>query len=159
MENIEIKARCEDHEEIRKILDSEKVVLKDKIYQKDEADQNRKSYSDTFKNNRSQYYAELARRAYNTYRCVTRNEYVDPDDMVSFDSDGIESWDLLRTELTSIPRKDNPNGLYQIMSKVDMKKLGVNSPNIADCIMMSLSKLPDSKKPKRKLNYQRVSIA
>jgi len=63
----------------------------DKIYQAEYGDKkaNPKTYAETFKNNRAQYYVELANRFYNTYRCVERNEYVDPDEMISLDSEGI----------------------------------------------------------------------
>lgn len=97
-----------------------------------------KTYAESFKNNRAQYYIALATRMYNTYRCVVRGEYVDPDEMISFDSEGIENITGLRSELTRIPRKPNPGGLEQIMSKVDMAKLGISSPNVGDSVMMSI---------------------
>lgn len=96
-----------------------------------------KTYSDTFKNNRAQYYMLLAKRFYNTYRCVVKGEYIDPDVMISIDSDGVEEMERLRSELCRIPKKDNNNGMYQILSKTDMKKLGISSPNMADAIMMA----------------------
>ena len=64
----------------------------------------------------------LADRCYNTYRCVVKGEYVDPSEMISFDSDGIESIPALRSELCRIPRKNNGNGLQQIMNKQEMKR-------------------------------------
>jgi phage terminase large subunit len=104
----------------------------------DESDNNAKTYSETFLNNRSQYYMQLAQRFYNTYRCVEKGEYVDPDEMISLDSDGIEDIDRLKSEVCRIPRKPNNKGLYQIMSKNDMKSLKIPSPNMADSLMMSL---------------------
>lgn len=104
----------------------------------DSKDKSKKKYKDVFKNNRAQYYIELANRFYNSYRCKVRGEYIDPDFMISLDSDGINDIDSLRSELCRIPRKDNPNGLQQIMSKSEMKKEGISSPNEADAIMMSL---------------------
>jgi len=131
----------------------------DKIYMPETADENTKpkTYAETFKNNRAQYYIELARRCYNTYRCVVRNEYVDPDDMISFDSDGIENHEGLRSEICRIPRKPNPNGLDQIMNKQDMKSNGIESPNMADPVMMSLfvPVIEDTFEP---LNYPEMSI-
>lgn len=97
-----------------------------------------KTYADTFKNNRAQYYEELAKRFYNTYRCVEKGAYIDPDEMISLDSDGVEDMDRLKAELCRIPRKTNNTGLYQIMSKQDMKKLNISSPNMADAIMMAM---------------------
>lgn len=94
------------------------------------------TYADYYLNNRAQYYGELARRFYNTYRCVVKGEYVDPADMISLDSDGIEEMDRLRSEVCRIPIKDNNTGLYQIMSKGEMSKMGIPSPNMSDCLMM-----------------------
>ncbi|MBL4753786.1 MAG: phage terminase large subunit [Flavobacteriales bacterium] len=117
-----------------------------------------KTYAETFKNNRAQYYTLLADRMYNTYKCVKRGKYIDPDDMISFDSDGIEDMDSIRSELCAIPRKDNTNDLIQILAKSDMKKLGISSPNMADAIMMTMR--PPKQKPKwGKLDYQKVSVA
>lgn len=97
-----------------------------------------KTYAQTFRNNRAQYYTELARRFYNTYKCVVNGEYLDPDDMISIDSDGVDNIDALRTQICQIPKKKNNTGLIQIMSKQDMKKLDIESPNDADSIMMGL---------------------
>ena len=112
----------------------------DKVFidPKDKKNDEQKTFSETFKNNRAQYYYHLGQRFYNTFRCVERGEYVDPDEMISIDSDGVEEMELLRSEVCRIPRKDNNTGLYQIMSKQDMKSNGIPSPNIADCLMMSL---------------------
>lgn len=103
-----------------------------------QADAAPKKYKDTFYNNRAQYYFELARLMYNTYKCVERGEYISPDDMISFNSEGISDIIGLRSQLCRIPRKSNNRGLQQLMSKDDMKKLGINSPNAADAIMMTL---------------------
>lgn len=97
-----------------------------------------KTYSATFKNNRAQYYTRLATRMYNTFRCVERGEYVDVDDMLSFNSEGVESVNLLRSQICRIPQKPNGNGLIQIMNKQEMKRLGIPSPNEGDCCMMSM---------------------
>lgn len=99
-----------------------------------------KTYAETFKNNRAQYYIELANRCYNTFKCVERGEYIDPDDMISFDSEGIDDLAGLKSQLCRIPRKPNGSGLIQIMSKQDMKKLDIESPNDGDSVMMCLFK-------------------
>jgi phage terminase large subunit len=95
------------------------------------------TYSETFKNNRSQYYTDLADRMYNTYKMVTRNEVVDVDQLISLNSEGIDSIESLRSEVCRIPLKINAS-LVQIMSKIDMKKLGIDSPNMADSLMMAM---------------------
>lgn len=97
-----------------------------------------KTYAETFKNNRAQYYTALKDRMYNTYRCVVRGEYVDPDEMLSIDSDGVENIVSLRAQVCRIPTKPNGNGLVQIMNKQEMKKLEISSPNEADSLMMSM---------------------
>lgn len=110
-----------------------------RIYQPQYGDKDTKpkTYADTFKNNRSQFYIGLADKLYNTYRCVVKGDYVDPAEMISFDSDGIENWTNLRTELCQIPRTPNGQGLIQIMSKKDMLTNSINSPNEADGVMMA----------------------
>jgi len=97
-----------------------------------------KTYAQTFKNNRSQYYTALARRCYMTYLCVVKGKYIDPDEMISFDSEGIADLAKLKSEICKIPKKKNPSGLIQIMSKDDMWVLDIPSPNMADSVMMCL---------------------
>lgn len=118
---------------------------------------NPKTYADTFRNNRAQYYVNLADRFYNTYRAVVRGDYVDPDIMISLDSDGIKNMDLLRSECCRIPRVENSNGLEQIMNKKEMKSNGIESPNMADSLMMCLF-TPPVKKKRKKLHYESTSL-
>ena len=130
----------------------------EKIYQPGYGNkQNDLTNAEVFKNNRAQYYILLADRCYNTYRCVVKGEYVDPIEMISFDSDGIESLPALRSELCRIPRKNNTNGLQQLMNKQEMKRQGIDSPGMADSIMM-LMFTPPLKKKKKKLNYQASNV-
>ena len=77
--------------------------------------------------------------------------------MISLDSDGIENMDALRSEVCRIPRKQNPNGLEQIMNKQEMKKLGIDSPNMSDSLMMALFK-PPIKKKRKALNYGKTNV-
>lgn len=120
-------------------------------------EQSNKTYADTFKNNRAQYYTDLATRFYNTYRAVVKGEYVNPDEMISIDSDGVDNIPALRSEVCRIPKKDNANGLIQIMNKKEMKLLGIDSPNRSDSLMMCLFK-PVAQLIMAPLNYPRVSI-
>ncbi len=92
--------------------------------------------SDAFKNQRAQYYFKLRDRIYATYLAVSKGKYADPDKLISFSSK-IECIDALRTELCRIPIKDNTTGKLQLMSKPEMAKLGIKSPNMADALMMS----------------------
>lgn len=131
----------------------------DKVYTPiDDKGDDKRTYAETFKNNRAQHYGLLANRMYNTYCCVVRGKYIDPSEMISFDSDGIESIDALRSEMCSIPKKDVSSGLYQILGKADMKTLKIRSPNMSDVIMMLMQTIKS--KPKwGKLDYKEVSIA
>lgn len=134
----------------------------DRIYQSEYGDKqsNPKTYADTFYNNRAQYYIQLANRFYNTYRCVVRGEYVDPVDMISIDADGVGDLDALRSETCTVPRKENNNGLEQLMSKKEMKSNGIDSPNMTDSIAMLIFSPPVKKgRKKKKLNYSKTSIA
>ena len=114
-----------------------------------------KKYSETFKNNRAQYYIDLANRCYNTYRCVVNGDYVDPDDMISFDSDGVDNMPSLKSQLCRIPRIPNANGMEQIMNKKEMKKNDIESPNEGDSVMMSLFKPTEAPK-KVKLRFDSI---
>lgn len=97
----------------------------------------RKSNKQVFKNARAQHYWNLRDRFFNTYHAVEHGRYCDPDEMISISSD-IEILPLLRSEICRIPRKPVSSGLIQIMTKVEMKRLKIQSPNLADAVMMSM---------------------
>jgi phage terminase large subunit len=98
----------------------------------------RKTYAEEFFNNRAQYYIKLANMFYNTYRCIVKGEYKNPDDMISIDSDGVDNLNAVKAEVCRIPLKPNASGKKQIMSKDDMKRNKIDSPNMADPMMMAL---------------------
>jgi hypothetical protein len=89
---------------------------------------------------------------------VVRGEYVDPDEMISIDSDGVEDMAAFRSESCRIPRIDNPNGLEQLMNKKEMAKNGISSPNMFDSVMMCMF-MPSIKKKRKAINYPKTSIA
>jgi len=97
-----------------------------------------RSNKDTFLNKRSQYYIMLADRMYRTYQAVEKGVYHNPDEMISFSSD-IEELQMLRSELTRIPKVPNGAGKIQIMSKKEMKTNKIDSPNMGDAVMMSMA--------------------
>lgn len=99
--------------------------------------QNGDKNEDTFRNKRAQCYWMLRDRFAATYRAVVKGEYVDPDEMISLSSN-IECLDQLRAEVCRVPRKKNSNGYIQIMSKQDMLKQDIASPNMADSLMMTM---------------------
>jgi len=97
-----------------------------------------KTNGDVFRNKRAQCYWKLRDRFYNTYRRVVKGDgEILTDSMISISSD-IECLQKMRSELCRIPLKNSGTGLIQIMAKDEMKsKLKIESPNLADCAMMS----------------------
>lgn len=120
---------------------SEGVDRPDEIYLPDNRIDrtNAKTNKQTFKNKRAQYYWALRDRFMATYNAVKKGIYTDPEQIISLSSQ-IEIIDRLRSEVCRIPKKPNANGLIQIMSKEDMKRLKppIPSPNLADSLMMSM---------------------
>lgn len=131
----------------------------DQVYQvvEDNKDAEPKTFKEVFLNNRAQYYITLATLMFNTYKCVVRGDYIDPIDMISFDSEGIDNIVDLRSQLTRIPKILNRYGLHQIMSKKEMKKNQIDSPNESDSVMMSLFK-PIPQKKWKPINYRNTGI-
>lgn len=95
-----------------------------------------KTNKDAFKNRRAQNYWKLRDMCYLTYRFIEHGEPCDPDMIISFASN-IKNIGKLRSEVCRIPKKPN-TGFIQIMSKIEMKALGIKSPNMADSVMMAL---------------------
>jgi len=128
---------------------SESVDRPDSIYQPIEGEERHKAKTNkqTFKNKRAQYYWRLRDRFYNTYRAVVHGVYIDPDELISLSSE-IKDLDVIRSEICRIPQKPNGNGVIQIMSKIEMAKLEIPSPNMADSMMMTMIEPVINKKPK-----------
>jgi phage terminase large subunit len=96
-----------------------------------------KTNKEAFFNRRAQRYWNLRDRCYRTYKAVQTGKYTDPAQLISFSS-SIKNMAKLRSEVCRIPQKDNKNGRIQIMSKPEMKAIGIDSPNMADSVMMTL---------------------
>jgi phage terminase large subunit len=121
----------------------------DRYYMPNENDtkQNSKTNKDTFKNKRAQYYVALKDRFFNTYRSVVKGQYVDHDTMISISST-IPKLNEIRAEVCKIPEKPGgSNGRIQILSKEEMRKMEIKSPNMADAMMMAMVSLKPNKKP------------
>jgi len=97
----------------------------------------RKTNEEVFLNKRAQAYWLLRERFRKTYLAVTKGEYQNPDDLISINSN-IEKINAVRSELCRIPTVDNGAGKIQIMSKKEMKKNKIPSPNMADSIVMAM---------------------
>lgn len=108
-----------------------KVANPDSFYDVEARIKNR----DHFCNVKAQAWWLFADRVRNTYEAVTKGKNYPVDEMISFSSD-CKNLEALLIEL-STPRKSfDGNGRVKVESKIDMKKRGVKSPNIADsCIM------------------------
>jgi phage terminase large subunit len=102
-----------------------------------------KTNGDTFANRRAQGYWLLRERMKNTYNAVVHGEYCNPDEMISFSSK-IKRLDLLRAELSRLPKKPNGAGKIQLMSKKEMKANDIPSPNMADSVMMVMFYEPEA---------------
>ena len=95
-----------------------------------------KTNRDVFYNRRAQMYWEIRDRCFNTFQAVVNGKYHNPDSLISFDS-SMQELNLLRSELCRIPRKDNGLGKIQLATKAEMQRMGIDSPNAADAVMMS----------------------
>ena len=122
-------------------VDRPREMYEDSRDKKGDSGTKNKTNKETFRNKRAQYYWGLRDRCWRTYRAVIHKEYVDPDQLISFSSK-IQALDLLRSEICRIPLKYNAMGLVQIMNKEEMRRLEIRSPNMADCVMMSLVSKP-----------------
>lgn len=114
---------------------------------------------DTFYNRRAQYYWNVRDRCLKTYMAVEEGKYIDPDELISFSST-IEQLDILRAELCRIPRVPHQLGKIQIMSKEQMAQLDppIDSPNMADAVMMSFAHKPPREKKKGKRRKPKISV-
>jgi len=141
--------------EVRMFKGSMAVDNPDAIYEPLDNIRQPKTNKETFKNKRSQYYWLLRDRFYKTYRAVVKSEYIDPDELISLSSN-IKDLQTLRSEVCRIPLKANGSGLIQIMSKDDMLKLQIQSPNMADALMMSME-IPKVLDQWAELSYEKYS--
>lgn len=94
-----------------------------------------KTNGDAFLNLRAQAYSHLRDRFEATYNAVVNGVYCDPEQMISISSE-IKDLNELKAELVRPQRQYTNNGKIKVESKADMKKRGVQSPNMADVIMM-----------------------
>lgn len=93
----------------------------------------------TFRNKRAQYYFALRDRFHHTYEAVVNGIYHDPATLICLNPD-MPLLQRLRSEVCRIPQKKNANGLLQIATKEEMRRMKppIASPNLADALMMSM---------------------
>ena len=92
-----------------------------------------------FSNIKAQSWWLLADRFRNTYNHVVNGDDYDPSELVSINKD-LPNLEQLITELTVVRRDFCKLGRVKVESKDDLKKRGVNSPNLADSVIMAFSK-------------------
>ena len=116
---------------------SEGAFMPDEIYERVDEDTRSKTKTnkDTFANQRAQFYWNLRDKMFKTWLAVEKGRYYPVDEMISFSKD-IKHLALLRAELCSIPRKYISSGRIQLLTKAEMLKKDISSPNIGDCVMM-----------------------
>lgn len=97
-----------------------------------------------FRNLRAEITFNLADRIYNTYVAVVHGKYIDPANMISFDSDTIDKETLkqLKYECINVREKRNSDK-KQVESKEEMRKRGIASPNLFDGLCMAFHEVED----------------
>ncbi len=108
----------------------------------DDKKKRKRTNKETFVNQRAQFYWELRDRCWRTHQAVIKGKYFNPDELISFSSE-IEEIDLLRAEICRIPKKYHSLNKFQVMNKKEMKDLEIDSPNMADSVMMNLAYNPE----------------
>lgn len=106
---------------------------------------------------RAQGYMLLMDRMYNTYCAVVKGQYMNPDEMISLDSEGVGAFmGKLRAECCRLPRKRNANQKFDVMDKKTLRsKYKMASPGMADVLSMLM--LPPEKDWKPK-DYSTLNI-
>lgn len=116
------------------------------------------TWEDVVANKRSQAYLLLMERFFNTYRAIVKKEYVDPDEMISLDSEGVgEFMAKLRAECCRLPRKRNANQKFDVMDKKTLRsKYKIPSPGMADVLSMLM--LPPEQDWRPEHDYSTLEI-
>jgi len=97
---------------------------------------------DTFTNYKAQTWTWLRRRFELTYNAIEKQSKgvlvnADPDELISISSECVDVNQLL-AELSQ-PRRIWKNGKIAVENKPDMKSRGVQSPNLAEAVVMAMS--------------------
>jgi len=127
---------------------------------------------EALRNKRAQGYVRLARAMRLTFEAVQKARggvcpVIDVDELISFDSEGIQSMAKLKAELCRLPVKP-ASGQILLFSKDEMRRgvampdgsrLVIPSPNMGDSVMMSLFEMPAATTDWGQLDYQDEYIA
>lgn len=93
---------------------------------------------DKFSNLKAQAWWLVADRLKNTYNAVVNGEQFEDDELIFIDGD-MDKINQLSKELTTPLRDVDLNGRDKVESKKDLKKRGVDSPNLADAFIMAFA--------------------
>jgi len=105
----------------------------DGIYlEAEDPEEDDKKYSDVFMNMRARLWWELREKIKNTWEYVNHGATYSVEEMISLPQD-----DQLISELTAPKWELTENGKIKIESKKAMKKRGIDSPNLADALVMA----------------------
>ena len=109
-----------------------------------------KTNSDTYRNFRSQTWSWVRDRFEATYRSVQAAEQghivnADPDELISIDS-SCECLQELVAELSRPMRIYTDNGKILVESKKNMKRRGIDSPNLADALVIAFAQKHEEEK-------------
>lgn len=107
----------------------EKVVNPDMDYTDD------KKNKDMFANIKAQAWWALRERFHETYKAVVEGKAISTEELISIPSD-LDLASELVSELSRPKRESDPAGKIIVESKKKMKKRGINSPNLADSLVM-----------------------
>lgn len=105
-----------------------------------------KKNKDVFGNKKAQNIISFAERVYKTWEAVVHKKYIDPEELVSFDSESIPANYLqkLRSEACRMPLK--PADTFKFYTKQEMRngirqpdgsKIVIPSPNLFDAVVLS----------------------
>lgn len=97
-----------------------------------------KTNKDMFSNIKAQAWWNVRDRFYKTYRAIHHGDKYPIDQLISLSSD-IPKLDYLKAELARPYVDYDNNGRVKVESKKDMKKRGINSPNMADSLVMAFA--------------------
>lgn len=88
-----------------------------------------------FENLKAQAWQDVADRFRNTFNAVNKGKKYDPSALISISSD-CPYLERLKTELSTPRRRFSKRGLDMIETKDELKKRGIESPNLADGFIM-----------------------
>lgn len=95
---------------------------------------------DFFVNLKAQAWWTIADRMKETYNAIVKGREFDPENIISISSN-IKELDKLKEQLCT-PKKDMTSQYKnKVESKDDLKKRGIDSPNVADAFIMAYAKL------------------